>query len=65
MTWRLLRPIDTAVGDPHNELSGARALTVPYDMEVQVLVNHDFSETFYREKFDGDFVGKSGLFSNC
>ena len=49
--WRLLRTINKAVVQPQNELSGARSPIVPYAGDVQVAVNHDFSETFEREKF--------------
>ena len=45
-TWRLLRPIDTAVVEPQNEFAGARAPTVPYDSAVQVPIKHDFSDKF-------------------
>ena len=60
--WRLLRPIDTAMVDSQNEFKEAREPTVPYESDVQVPVKHDFSETFYREKFDGFFLEKvSGI----
>ena len=32
--------------------------TVPYDIQVQVPVNHDFSDTFESDKSDGETVGK-------
>ena len=41
--------------DPKNYFTGARAPTLPADRELQVPLKHDFSETFEREKFDGDF----------
>ena len=65
VTWRFLRPINIAVVYPRNEFSGARSPRVPYDSEVQVLVKHDFSETFERDTFDGEFVGKGGLYYIC
>ena len=48
-TWNLLRPIDTPVMGHQNKFSVARAPTVPDESEVQVPLNHDFSDTFERE----------------
>ena len=56
---RALRPIPTPVVEPHNEFAAARAPIFPYDSEAQVPAKHDFSDTFEREKFDGETVGKS------
>ena len=53
--WLLLRPIDTAVVEHNNEFKGSRLTTVSYDSDIQVPAKHEFSETFEREKFDGDF----------
>ena len=58
VTWRSLRPIDTPVVEPQNEFAGARSPTVPDDSDVQVPVNHEFSETFQSKEFDGKSVGK-------
>ena len=44
--------------DPHYELSGARAPTVPSDRDVQMSVKHDFSDTFEGEKFMGNVLVK-------
>ena len=63
--WHLLTPIDTDVVDPHNEFSRSRAITSPYDIDVQVPAKHDFSETFERDKIDGKFVGKGELHYIC
>ena len=61
-TWRSLILIDIPVVDPQNEFKEARSSTALYDRYVQVPVKHDFSETFYREKFDGFFLEKvSGI----
>ena len=57
-TWSLLRPINTAVVEPHNEFTGAGEPTVPNYSDIQVPVKHDFSETFERKKFDGNFLIK-------
>ena len=46
LMWHLIRPIDTAVAEPHNLFAEARATTVPDDNNVQVPVKHDYSETF-------------------
>ena len=35
-TWHSLKPINTPVVEPQNEFSGARAVTFPYDSDVQV-----------------------------
>ena len=43
-----------------NEFTGARAPTVPYNSDVQVTVQHDFSETFERETYAGNVFGKGG-----
>ena len=59
--WRLLRQTNIAVVEPQNELAGARAPTVPDESDVQVLMKHEFSETFERDKFDGKFVHKGEL----
>ena len=47
-TWRTLRLIFIPVVDPNNAFAADRAPTVPYDSVVQVPVNREFSETFYR-----------------
>ena len=59
----MFRPIDTPVVEPHNELAAARETTVSKYSEVQVPLNHDFNETFYRERFDGKTFVK-GDFNN-
>ena len=59
--WRSLRPVDTHVVDPKNGFTRDTAKAVPYGSYVQVPVNHDFSETFNMEKFDGKCFGKGEL----
>ena len=49
VTWGGLRLIKTHVVDPQNEFTAARAPTFPENSEVQVTVEHDFSDTFERE----------------
>ena len=44
--------------EPQNEFTETMALTVPYEIEVKVTVNHDFSETFERNKLNGKRVDK-------
>ena len=39
--WRLIRTIDTAVVEPQNEFTEARAPIVPDDSGLQVPVKHD------------------------
>ena len=63
--WISLRLVDTAVVGHHNEFTGDRSQTVPYDSYVQVPVNHDFGEKFERDKYDGKFLGKYELHYIC
>ena len=46
--WSMFRPIETPIGDPQNEFTAARAPTIPYESELQVPVNHYFSNKFER-----------------
>ena len=46
--------MNTSVVDPQIEFAGAKEPSLTDDSDVQVLVKHDFSDTF-----DGKFVGKS------
>ena len=63
--WHLFRPIDIDVVEPQNEFSRSREITAPYEIDVQVPVKHDFSETFERDKFDGKCFGKGELYYIC
>ena len=56
--WSFLRPIDKPAVQTQNTFSRYKAPTDSYDIDVQVPVKHDFSETFQRDRFDGRFVGK-------
>ena len=65
--WRLLRPIDIYVVEPHNEFTGNTALIVPYYGGVYVPVKHEVNNTIERDKSDGDFMVKVSciIFVNC
>ena len=63
--WCLLRPLNSAVVGPQNEFTGSRAPSIPYDIDVQVVVKRDFSERFDRDKFDGRFIDKVELHYIC
>ena len=56
--WHSLILIETPVVEPQNYFTVYRTPTVPDDSELQVPVNHEFSETFERETLDGKTVGK-------
>ena len=62
-TLRSLRLIKTPVVDPQNEFAVARAPKFLDDSEVQVPVKHNFDETFERDKFNRETVGR-GKFHN-
>ena len=62
-TWHALRPIKNSVVEPQSELSQDKASKVPFESEVQFPVNHELSEIFERDQFDGGGVGK-GDFHN-
>ena len=56
--------MNTSVVDPQIEFAGAKEPSLTDDSDVQVLVKHDFSDTFERGKSDGKFVGEGELHYN-
>ena len=56
LAWPFLIPINKPVVDRQNEFSVARTPKIPDYSEVQFVVKNDFSETFQRKKFYGEYL---------